>query len=132
MGTMSYLSTIERYHEYRKAIRELLASILTGIDHPSLFSSTESLQSAMCDVNSHYPFVELIYTLDKEGKQSSPNIACNQKSAMAKAKAVGKDRSQRPYYILACNSDNVVVTEPYLSSVRRNICISAALRLNTR
>jgi len=31
MSEMSYISVIERYHEYRDAIRELLASIVTGV-----------------------------------------------------------------------------------------------------
>ena len=125
---MSYLSTIERYHEYHNAIRELLASILTGIDHPALFSDVSALNAAMCDVSEKYPFVELIYTLDKSGTQTSPNIACKQHSAAAKVKAQGKDRSRRPYYMLAKDSDKVVVTEPYLSSAGRIICISAALK----
>jgi len=125
---MSYLSTIERYHEYHDAIRELLASIMTGVDHPALFSNENDLKSAMCDVKKYYPFVELIYTLDEQGRQTSENVACSQHSASSKVSAKGKDRSQRPYYLLAHNSDHVVVTEPYLSSAGRNICISAALK----
>ena len=35
MSTMSYISVIERYHDHRKAIHELLDSITTGIaDEP--------------------------------------------------------------------------------------------------
>lgn len=128
MSKMSYLSTIERYHEYRTAIRELLASIMTGIDHPALFSEVSALKAAMCDVTKNYPFVELIYTLDETGRQTSPNIACNPHLSAAKIKAQGKDRSRRPYYLLARDSDEVVVTEPYLSSAGQNICISATLK----
>lgn len=125
---MSYLSTIERYHEYRSAIRELLASIMTGIDHPALFTSGEALKSAMCDINEYYPFVDLLYTLDPQGCQSSQNVSCNSGASAARLPALGKDRSQRPYFLLARGSEHVVVTEPYLSSAKRNICISAALK----
>lgn len=128
MSKMSYLSTIERYHEFRTAIRELLASIMTGIDHPALFSDVSALKTSMCDVHKIYPFVQLIYTLDVHGRQTSQNIACHLHMPAAKIQAQGKDRSRRPYYLLASNSDEVVVTEPYLSSAGGNICISAALK----
>lgn len=128
MGNMSYLSTIERYHEFRTAIRELLASILSGIDHPSLFSDETALKKAMCDIRKYYPFVDLIYTLDSAGIQTSNNIGCDPLTSGGKLEARGKDRSRRPYYALACDTDHVAVTEPYLSSASRNICISAALK----
>lgn len=131
MSSLSYLSTIERYHDYRSAIKALLASILTGIDHPSLFVEEEFLRLAMCEVSEKYPFVKLIYTLDAQGVQTSPNIACDQNVKYSNNLAKGKARDQRPYYLLAKDSEQVVVTEPYLSSADRNICISAALKTYT-
>ena len=47
MASMSYLSTIERFHEYRIAIRELLASILTGVASTSLLNDKEAQVQAM-------------------------------------------------------------------------------------
>ena len=128
MSNMNYLGTIERYHEYNNAIRELLASIMTGIDHPGLFFNDRALKAAMCDVNDHYPFVDLIYTLNENGVQSSDNVACTPHFSGAKLPGKGKDRSQRPYFLMARDSDHVIVTEPYLSSASRSICISAALK----
>lgn len=124
MATMSYLSTIERYHEYRSAIRELLMSILTGMGEEHLPKGNDALRGALRAVRSHYPFVDLLFTLDHAGLQSSANIGCD-KDAVS---AMGKDRSRRPYYLLAKESELPVVTEPYLSSASRNLCISAALR----
>lgn len=44
MSAMGYLSVLERFHEYKNALHDLTASILTGIAEPSLLK-TES-QSA--------------------------------------------------------------------------------------
>ena len=128
MSAVSYLSTIDRYHECSHAIRELLASILTGIGRSDLFSDETSMREAMCDIATRYPFVDLLYTVDARGTQTSENIACSRKSDAGHAKAVGQDRSQRPYFLLARDCDTVVVTEPYLSTASRKLCISAALK----
>lgn len=128
MASMSYLSTIERYHEYGNAIRELLGSILTGINHSNLYTEPEALPAAMCDVARHYPFVSLLYTLDPDGIQTSDNIHCPRYQRPLHDDARGKDRSQRPYFALARGADGVVVTEPYLSTATGVLCISAAVR----
>ena len=125
---MSYLSTIERYHEYRDAIRELLGSILTGISHSNLYTEPAALPAAMCDVSRHYPFVALLYTLDPRGIQSSDNIICPRFRGRRNGDDRGKDRSQRPYFRLTRTSEGVVVTEPYLSTASGTLCISAAVR----
>lgn len=126
MASMSYLSIIERYHDYRGAMRELLASILTGVSRAGLLSDGAALRAAMCDIAAHYPFVDLIYTLDEHGIQTSDNVACPLRAAALRNSARGQDRSQRPYFLLARAADEVVVTEPYLSTASRNLCISAA------
>lgn len=128
MAAVSYLSTIDRYHECHSAIRELLASILTGIGRSALFRETAAMREAMCHIATRYPFVDMLYTVDEKGVQSSENIACSRKHAAAHVSGLGQDRSQRPYFLLARGKDSVVVTEPYLSSASRKLCISAALK----
>ena len=128
MVAVSYISIIERYHDYREAIRELLASILTGIGHTRICTDPDVLAENLRTIRVHYPFVDLLYTLDIHGTQSSPNIRSGGQAAARGAHGRGADRSQRPYYQLARASDQPVVTEPYLSSASRNLCISAALR----
>lgn len=128
MAAVSYLSTIDRYHECHTAIRELLASILTGIGRSDLFKETAPMRQAMCDMAARYPFVDLLYTINEKGIQSSENIACPRKMEVAAGSGLGQDRSQRPYFLLAREKDNVVVTEPYLSTASRKLCISAALK----
>ena len=125
---MSYLNTIERYHEYRVAIRELLGSILTGISHHRLFSEPVALREAMCEVSRHYPFVSLLFTLDVQGIQTSDNIFCPRRHQSLRTEGSGKDRSQRPYFQSATETDGVIVTEPYLSTASGTLCVSASIR----
>ncbi|MEJ2610185.1 MAG: PDC sensor domain-containing protein [Candidatus Thiodiazotropha sp.] len=130
MATMSYIANIERYHEHRKAIRELLASILTGVINEQLFTDPIALRQAITDIVSFYPFVEQIFTIDSQGIQTSFNESGKKTESYEAVlgKGRGRDRSQRPYYLLAKQNDGVVVTEPYLSMDSRNLCISAALK----
>ena len=78
-----------------------------------------------------YPFVELLYVLEETGTQISDNIAKTGEHHAA-YKGKGSDRSQRPYYRLAKKSDDIVVTEPYLSSANKDLCVSAAIRLQDK
>jgi hypothetical protein len=128
MSAMSYLSVIERFHEYKSALHELTASILTGIAEPALLDNEQKLRETFHGVAEHYPFIALLYTLDARGVQSSSNIAALH-AGKDDSTARGKDRSARPYYLLAKNSDSVVVTEPYFSNNGSMLCISAAVKL---
>lgn len=128
MSNMSYISSLEHYHEYRDAIRELLASILTGVGQSRLFEDQNAMREAICHIGEHYPFVDLIYTLDEKGHQTSETLGCVGRKQITILPGKGEDRSQRPYFLLASDSKAVVVTEPYLSTANRKLCISAALK----
>ncbi len=120
---MSFISVIERYHQNRDAIHDLMASILTGITEQRLFDDEKLQQSAIECLSERYPFVELLYTLDTEGLQHSEN---HRPSGDKRKKTLhGKDRSQRPYFQLVKDNQRVVVTEPYLSIANTSLCISA-------
>lgn len=128
MSDMSYISSLEHYHEYRNAIRELLASILTGVIQSRLFQDEKSMYEAICHIAEHYPFVDLLYTLDEKGRQTSETLGCGGRKNIRILGGKGEDRSQRPYFQLASDRQAVVVTEPYLSTANRKLCISAALK----
>ncbi len=125
---MSFISVIERYHEYREAIQELLASIVTGIADARLYGDPRALRQAMACLTQHYPFVDLLYTLDPTGVQMGDNVASSERHPAA-AEGRGRDRRQRPYFLLARASDSVVVTGPYLSSAGGVLCVTAAVKL---
>ncbi len=124
MTEMSYLSVIERYHEYRKAIRELLASIVTGISDKRLCDGENSLANAIKTIADHYPFIDLVYLLDDKGQQISPIVSKDGKP-IDKGHQAGTDRSQRPYFKLVKQQQlSVTVSEPYFSNISRNLCMS--------
>jgi len=125
---MNYISVIDRYHEYKNAIHELMASIVTGIFDDKLFRDEQSLARAMKWLFQNYPFVELIFTLDGDGVQSSNNISYQLLTEKNSNKGLGTDRRHRPYFQKAKENEGVIVTEPYLSTSSHNLCISSAAR----
>lgn len=126
---MNYFSLLERYHESRGAIHELLQSIITGVAGNDLLSDEANLQSSICTTSRNYPFVDILFTLDEQGTQSSSNFSCESKQNRFTKDNKGLDRSYRPYYLLAKNSDGAVITEPYLSSASKKLCISASIKI---
>ena len=127
MSTASYISVSERYHDYRDAVHELMSSILSSIGEDHLFDDKAIQCQAMERLGETYPFLDLLYILDAAGVQVSDNIAVHSKHQAAYS-GKGKDRSQRPYYRMAQNADGVVITDPYLSSASRKLCITAVSR----
>jgi len=125
---MNYISAIERYREYKNAVRELMGSIVTGIFEEKLLKDEESLIKAMKWLHLNYPFVELIYTLDGNGIQKTNNISYKTLNNKSLVSGEGVDRRHRPYYKQVMESDRVIVTEPYLSSASHKLCISSAVR----
>lgn len=125
---MNYISVMERYHEYKEAIHELMASIIAGSFDKNFFEDEQLLSDSMNWLSSHYPFIELMFTLDKHGVQNSHNFSHNKLRKKTAKKGKGTDRSYRPYYIKASENEHIVVTEPYLSSSSHNLCISTAIK----
>ncbi len=125
---MNYISALESYHQYRDTIHELMASIVTGVHDHRLIRNEDALISSMQWLQKNYPFLNLIFTLDDLGVQTSHNISCRNIHNKRPPKGLGADRSHRPYYKLAKDSDSVIVTDPYLSSDSHNLCISSAIR----
>lgn len=128
MADMSYLAVIERYHEYREPIRELLASIITGVAEISLLQDQEAQRQALVSVRARYPFVQILYVLDEQGTQVS-EFAAGEGGEVTTGHDVGRgrDRRHRPYYQQVVAADGVIVTEPYLSSADSTLCLSSAM-----
>ncbi|XQW84498.1 PDC sensor domain-containing protein [Thalassotalea piscium] len=129
---MNYISVIERYHEYQAPIHELMASIVAGAFDEAFFEDETLLKKSMKWLGHNYPFVELMFTLDKNGVQVSQNIANNKRSPVNKNEGRGIDRSYRPYFIKANETNNIVVTEPYLSTSSHKLCISTAVKYKNK
>ncbi len=132
MAKMSYIDVIERYHELQNDIEELLISIITGIAETKLFTDETKLPKVIRSIEQKYPFVDVIYTLDNNGIQTSENID-NQGKSLHGKKSKGTDRSLRPYYQMAIRSDqDTIISKPYLSNASRNLCISALVRCTAK
>ena len=129
MSKMSHINVLEKYEEHRLAIHNLLSSILSCFADDKMFEqSPDDLTELLNSLCAYYPFVSLLYLLDDQGKQICQNVIGSHFKGQPKIGA-GIDRSKRPYYVLAQKTDNVVVTEPYLSSVRRELCLSTCVKI---
>lgn len=128
MAKMSYIGVIERYHELQSDIEELLLSIITGITETQIFTDETKLPKVIRSIEQKYPFVDVIYTLDHNGIQTSDNIN-NQGKSLRRTNSKGTNRNLRPYYQMAIKSDQPAsISKPYLSNASRNLCISAIVR----
>ena len=129
MSKMSHINVIEKYEEHRLAIHQLLSSILSFFADRKMFEQTpEELTEQFNSLYSYYPFISLFYLLDAQGKQITPCIEGKHLKTDIQL-GVGADRSTRPYYVAAIKSDAVIVTEPYLASIRRELCLSTCVKI---
>ncbi len=129
MSDINYVSVIERYQEFKTAIHQFLVSILSGINEEPMFHNKSTQCKAMSYIGGSYPFIDILYVLDSNGLQISDNIAVSSKDCLA-YKGKGIDRSQRPYFALAKKNGDISITEPYLSTANRKLCISASVKKN--
>jgi hypothetical protein len=128
MTEMSYLSVIERYHEYRAPIRELLGSIITGIADGELIGDQNHQRQTMASLCQRYPFVKILYVLDAQGMQISEFSTTPGGEVSAEHDVgLGRDRRHRPYFKQIHNRQSLIVTEPYLSSADSSLCLSTAM-----
>ena len=129
MANHNTLAVIERYEEYRHVLNELISSIVTGIASPALLNEASARDEAIRCVGKHYPFVDLLYLLDANGVQVTPNLPAR-KGHPSSGRGLGDSRSQRPYFKLARGQpDGMAITTPYLSIASGLLCITASVRI---
>lgn len=127
MTTQNYFRSLDKYRAYEDVIHDLLSSILTSLDSEALLNDPKSQRETIAQLSRAYPFVELIYCLDAKGIQQqetvySPMVSSRGKRSFNK----GSDRSRRPYFLAAKESESkVVVTQPYLSSATHQLALSS-------
>ena len=128
MSKMSPIVVIERYEEHRQAIQRLLLSILSCFADGKMFEqSQDEITATLHKLCRYYPFVSLLYLLDTDGKQISSNIP-GRFYKEHPSSGVGVDRSKRPYFVAARQADHAVITEPYLSSIKNELCLSVCCK----
>lgn len=129
MSKMSHINMLEKYEAHHVAIHHLLSSILGCFHHEELFDqSPKELRYFLTSLCNYYPFVTILYLLDKNGRQQCKNIQ-GKKFKHFSRKGEGIDRSKRPYFLSTMNADGAVITGPYLSNVGRKLCLSASTKI---
>lgn len=123
----NHLRLIENYQQYEQAIHRLLESMMTSFSGTALLSDRDAQAGVMSRIFRYYPFAELMYSMDINGVQlmdtvCSPGVSYRQQREPGK----GRDRSHRPYMLIARNTENqVCVTDPYLSCATHQLAISS-------
>ena len=129
MSKMSHLNVLENYKEHRNAIHSMLSSIISCFANENTFEKNQNeLAETLNSLSDYYPFISLLYLLDANGKQLCMNVPGSNFQDHPKT-GRGNDRSKRPYYLLSVKTDSVAVTEPYLSSIKCELCLSASLKI---
>lgn len=121
------MNRLENFHESRNDLLGFLGSILEGVvsgDH--MKAGSESLQRQLKPLIGSYPFLDLCYVLDPDGRQIGTNVVGSRCSPSLGKTGDGEDRSQRPYYRQARDSWGSVLTPPYFSSATNSLCVTVA------
>ncbi len=131
MSVPSYIDLLESYRQHDDAIKQLVASILSSLASKRLLHDVDAQKTAIDRLSEAYPFAELMYTLDPKGMQLYETVFSKSASYRPQGPmGKGSDRSSRPYFLLAHQTEeSIVVTEPYLSSATHQLSISAIFRV---
>jgi len=125
VGTQNQFRLLEQYQLAEATIKGLLESMMTSLNGIALLRDEAAQQDAIHQLSRAYPFVELLYSLDKDGIQELDSAYSRQVSARKRRlHSKGSDRSQRPYF-KAAQENQVVVTQPYLSTATHELSLSA-------
>lgn len=130
MTPRNYLYLLNKYDEYRVHIERLLHSIVTTLSPERVIASDEQRQEVITKLHQSYPFVELVYCLDSNGKQITESAAAPGISIHKRQEAgLGSDRGHRPYFVSAQQEASAItVTAPYLSSATHQLALSSTQR----
>lgn len=78
-----------------------------------------------------YDFFELLYVLDKNGKQISDNIVNKRRSDCISTSGLGRNRADREYYQEISDDDQIYISPVYISSASNEMCITVSSLVKT-
>ena len=129
-STISSIETIERYLENQEKIQPLIESIMDIIVDPEILTNGDRQKSTLKKMAKSYPYIDMVYSLSDTGQQLLDTTLSNKRQRKLKYLSdKNTDRSQRPYYIKARESETQVVTKPYLSITDGSLIISVAKKV---
>lgn len=116
-----------RLEAHKKAAGVLESHLL----HPDLLSLRRPQMERLLDsLIQRYPFFELLYVTDARGIQITANVGARESSAAGES-ALGKNWSQRPWFLGALEGDGVYVSDLYRSVATDNFCFTVSSRLTS-
>lgn len=125
------MNSFERYYEVQPELSAFLVAVLEGVARPELFRDAAELERVLHCLIRKYPFFDLCYALDGEGKQICDNVIHKWQRKRVRVNGKGMDRSHRAYYRQA-STGATTLTAPYLSSATGDICLTAAVPVLNR
>lgn len=121
------MNRLDTFHESRHELLSFLGSVLEGvISQEHLKIGPEALRKQLKPLIRAFPFLDLCYVLDFDGRQIGTNIVGPRCSPALSREGDGEDRRQRPYYRQARDSMGSVLTPPYFSSATGSLCVTVA------
>lgn len=132
MAFHSYLNLVDQYYRHKKAIDQMIESIISSLNQASLLRDRNAQLEEVAHLSKAYPFIEMLYSLDADGVQLCDSAhAFTVTEPKRRTRGEGSDRSRRPYFMHAQkNPSNLTVTEPYLSNATHRLALSAVLRFD--
>ncbi len=125
-SNISNIETIQRYLDNRDKIEPLLESIMEALLDPKLLTEKSYQSEKMTSMSKLYPYIDMIYSLSDSGQQLlDTTLSKSKRHKLQHLTDKFNDRSRRPYFIAAQQSETPLVTEPYLSITDGNLVVSA-------
>ncbi|MEW6613425.1 MAG: PDC sensor domain-containing protein [Pseudomonadota bacterium] len=125
------MNSFERYYEVRPDLSAFLVALLEGVGRPELFADDAVLERTLKCLIHKYPFFDLCYALDGEGRQICDNVVNPRHGKRLNTAGKGTDRSYRGYFRHLPDNGGTL-TAPYLSSATGEICLTAAVPVRDR
>jgi methyl-accepting chemotaxis protein len=124
VGTILEKTGSLRLGRHKRAV-ELLQECLEGI---STLPGTdrEHLDRYLGDWIDRHDQVELVYAMDRRGRQVSSNIVSDKHKGSVREQGFGEDRSRKEYFSSLQKGDRVYVSDIYLSDASGRLCITVS------
>jgi len=104
--------------EYKDTICEAISALIENLN----FEEIDFEQFFI-----RFPFIELVYILDKNGNQITDNIVNPIFSKKIEKTGKGINRATRPYFSQVINKRECIITKPYVSSATNEISVTIAI-----
>jgi len=114
---------IKEYRSIKEKARTYLCYLIGSNISYGNISSIEELIENLDMLKKAIPKSEIIYVLDANGKQITPNIS---QYPNLDGKNLGKDRSNRSYYYVTKATHRCEISDPYPSIMSKHLIVTAS------